>query len=374
MKQKQKDQKDKFTNEQRAEILQKKFNCKHPLGRDKKANITEIIDDVIDTVKNNYGRKKYIREYWFTKQIEEWKKKNNKEPSDNELMNIVKEDLKVRIANTMLELTKHTDIKEKDIWFYNDNNYVSLRRNDDDICKVSVFNDFHNHTSPPYKPFFMKNKNDDNKLNGVCIYKHGDAENRDDKSKTKWIMACFKNDDTEPQCKITFQTNEYDKITNVEIKTEECRNSESIYTISLNEAGKVKNITKKGEEQNASKDYRGKIKKLLYGDKINKVFIERIEDELNSQQKEIFENIKQYIGVVKEENKEEENKEKEEKQYDNTEIISKDIKKEEEKKDDSTKIISKDIKKEEEENKDNSIWNCCGLDLSCLKSCKGIFY
>ena len=63
---------------------------------------------------------------------------------------------------------------------------------------------------------------------------------------------------------------------------------------------------------------------------------------------------------AKEENKEEENKAKEEKKDDNTEIISKDIKKEE----------------EEEENKedDNNNCKCCGFDLSCLKSCKGIFY
>ena len=75
-------------------------------------SLEDIIDDVINAIKDNYysdNIKKCIKKYWFTKQIEEWKKDDNnknKEPADNELMEIVKEDLKIRIANTMLELKK----------------------------------------------------------------------------------------------------------------------------------------------------------------------------------------------------------------------------------------------------------------------------
>ena len=62
-------------------------------------------------------KKKCIRKYWFTKQIEEWKKDDNnknKEPTDEDLMDIVKKDLKIRIANTMLELKQELK-KQKDI-------------------------------------------------------------------------------------------------------------------------------------------------------------------------------------------------------------------------------------------------------------------
>ena len=143
----------------------------------------------------------------------------------------------------------------------------------------------------------MKNQNDNGELNGVCIYKYGN-----DKSKTKWIMACFTDNVTYPQCKITFQTNENNnnKITNVEIETEKDNNSKSTYTISLNDVGEAEQITKKGEED-ANKNYAEEIKQLLFKDDINKVFIERIEDEFDSQQKVVFDNIKNYLGVVKEE-------------------------------------------------------------------------
>ena len=339
MKEKQEEQKDKFTVEERKQILKEKFkvgNWKKKKNDEPEAESLEgIINSVIDAIKNNnYGedikRKKYIRKYWFTKQIEDWKKKkNNEEPNDDELMDIVKKDLKVRLANTMLELRKELNkqkgINQGDIWFYKGNNYeyVALKQNDDYICEVSYFNWPGYHKFPPYKPFFMKNKNDHYKLNGVCIYKHGY-----DNDNTKWIMACFKGDYMEPQCKITFQTNEDNKITNVEIETKKDSSSKSTYTISLDDQGKVKQITKKGEAENQDKNYYNtEIKQLLFENDTNKYLTENIELELNKKQKEVFDTIKKHIGVVKEENKED----------------------------------------------DNNNCKCCGFDLSCLKSCKGIF-
>ncbi|MBQ7552235.1 MAG: hypothetical protein IJT15_02185, partial [Rickettsiales bacterium] len=227
-----------FTDDQRAEILKETFNVGPHMNECEEKSLENIIDSVIKAIKDDdyYNVIKCcIKKYWFTKQIEEWKyKENTKEaPEDDELMNIVKEDLKIRIANTMLELKKH-NIDEKNIWFYQNGEYVDVKHNDDKICQVSEFNTVYRHVSPPYKPCFMNDKNDKNKLNGVCIYKHGKDENEDGKSKTKWIMACFKDDDTEPQCKITFKTDENDKITNVEIETAKDRNGDkSIYTISL---------------------------------------------------------------------------------------------------------------------------------------------
>ena len=216
-------------------------------------------------------------------------------------MEMVEKDLKIRIANTMLALEKRTDIDKKNIWFYQNGKYVDVNHNDDKICQVSEFSPEYYHASPPYKPFFMKNQNDNDKLNGVCIYKHGKDENEDSKNKTKWIMACFNDDDTEPQCKITFKTDENDKITNVEIETAKDRNGDkSIYTISLNDKGQVGQITKKGEE---GKDayYIEEINNLLFKDETNKHLTENIECELDNRQKQVFDKIKEYLGVVKEE-------------------------------------------------------------------------
>ena len=242
-------------------------------------------------------------------------------------MEIVKKDLKIRTANTMLELKKHKDIKEEDIWFYQSDDYVDLNHNDNRIYQVSYFNNWYHLASPPYKPYFMKNPNDNDNLNGVCIYKHGNNKN-----KTKWIMACFGNGITVPQCKITFQTNENNKITNVDIETKKNKNSKSTYTISLDEAGQVKKITKEGEEEEEeeNKDYKDEIKQLLFEDDINKVLIENIEYELDNQQKVVFDTIKKHIGIK----------------------IEKDNKKEEEKKGEEG---NKEEKKEEEENKDINI-------------------
>ena len=303
--------------------------------------IKDAIKDDDDYKKDDDDYKNCIRKYWFTKQIEEWKKNNktNKEPSDDELMEIVREDLKIRIANTMLELKqelkKHKDIKEEDIWFYQSDQYVILLHNNDYICEVLDFNYVYYHISPPYKPFFMKNPNDNNKLNGVCIDKHGNDEN-----KTKWIMACFRHDCAVPQCKITFQTDGGNKIKNVEIETAKDKNSKSTYTISLNDEGRVAQITKEGGEVNNA-DCIEEINNLLFKDDIFKVLRERIEDELDNQQKVVFDKIKEHLGNVEE---------KEAEKEDNTNIITKDI------------------------NKDNSSCNCCGLDLSCLKSCTKVSF
>ena len=324
MEQKQEEQKYKFTDEERKPILKEKFKVGIFQNACDKKSLEEIIDDVINVIKKSDKIKNCIKKYWFTKQIEEWKKNNNKEPNEDELMNIVKEDLKVRMVNTMLELKQLKGINQGDIWFYQNRHHVGLKQNDDYICEVSYFNWHTCHISPPYKPFFMKNQNDNYKLNGVCIHKHGN----DDEYKTKWIMACFKDEDMEPQCKITFQTNEDNKITNVKIETKKDSSSKSTYTISLNKEGKVKKITKKGEEENANQNYTEEIKRLLFEDNTNKHLTENIELELDKKQKEVFDTIKKHIGVVKEENKEE----------------------------------------------DNNNCKCCGFDLSCLKSCKGIFY
>lgn len=313
--QKQKEQNYDFTDKQRAEILKKKFKVGNDQDGYKDKSLEEIIDGIINAIKKYDDiYKDCILQYWFTKQIEKWNKDDNNKNKklDDELMNIVKEDLKIRIANTMLALKERKDIDWENIWFNNEHGYasiVALQNDDNIILTISDFTCQWQHRSPPYKPFFMTNKNDDDKLNGVCIYKHGD-----DKKKTKWIMACFKSDYTKPQCKITFQTNKNNKITNVDIETEKDENSKSTYTISLDEAGKVEQITKEDDDEN--KDYKDEIKQLLFEDDINKVLIENIECELNREQKKVFDKIKAHLGI-KEEHDEKKWKNKENNQINN---------------------------------------------------------
>ena len=308
MRQKQKESNYKCLNEKQEQILQKEFNFGPNRKKYKKIKLIYIIDWIIDYVKNKRDDSDVldcIRKYWFTKQIEEWKNNNqtNEEPNNDKLMDIVKEDLKVRIANTMLELEKQKGINEENIWFHESGNYVSLQHDDDDICLVSGFNNAFHHASPPYKPFFTNSPNDKNKLNCVYIYKHGD-----DKSKKKWITAHFKD-----HCaSIQFQTNENDKITNVEIENKKDSDSESTYTISLNNnTGEVEKITKEGEEVNDA-GYK-EINNLLFKDKINKHLTENIECELDNQQKVVFYKIKEYLlGIEKDTKKEKKEKNKEE--------------------------------------------------------------
>ena len=330
----QKEQKYKFTKEEREKILKETFKVGRLEDKCEKRSLEAIIDDVINAIKDDNDEKDCIRKYWFTKQIEEWKKDDNnknKEPSNDELMEIVREELKIRIANTMLaleqELKQHKDIKKDDIWFRQAGKYVVLKHIFSDICYVLDFRDVYSHTHPPYKPYFMYNENACDPLKGVCIY-----NGLNDEKNKKWIKACFIADFLEPQCEITFQTNEKDNITKVEIENKKDKNSgRSTYTISLNDEGQVEKITKKGEVD-ANKNYAEEIKQLLFEDKINKVLIDRIEDELDNQQKVVFDKIKEYLGVVKEEKKEEETKEE---------------KKEEE--------IKEKEKEEKEENKDINI-------------------
>ena len=237
-------------------------------------------------------------------------------------MDIVKEDLKVRIANTMLEFIKLDNIKKKDIWFYKSDKFVNLMHNDDKICCVLDFCDDNAPAYPPYKPYFMYNENDWKALNGVL---HKSLNDKDwkalngvcvrksviDKENTQWIEACCRAPLVRPQCKITFQKNETDnnKITNVKIETEENENSKSTYTISLDDKGQVTKITKEGEELN-KENYIEEINKPLFKDNINKHLTENIECELDDQQKVVFDTIKKHIGIkIEKDNKKEEESE-----------------------------------------------------------------
>ena len=102
----QKEQKYKFTKEEREKILKETFKVGRLEDKCEKRSLEAIIDGIIDAIKNGAcynDRKDCIRKYWFTKQIEEENKDDN---NKNELMEIVREDLKIRIANTMLVINK----------------------------------------------------------------------------------------------------------------------------------------------------------------------------------------------------------------------------------------------------------------------------
>ena len=81
-------------------ILEKNVVQNAP-GKFYEATLEEIIKDI--NYQDNYHGE-YIRHIWFTKQIEDWKRNNQDsgEPSKEELKQIVKQDLKQKIVNTML--------------------------------------------------------------------------------------------------------------------------------------------------------------------------------------------------------------------------------------------------------------------------------
>ena len=105
---------------------------------------------------------------------------------------------------------------------------------------------------------------------------------------------------------IEFKTNEKNNITKVTITIYKNGEDEKQYTISLNEEGKAQSITKKGEENDNNKDYKDEIKKLLYGDKINKHLTENIEYELDEEQGKVWNEIQSFLKTKIEENKVEE--------------------------------------------------------------------
>lgn len=205
-----------------------------------------------------------------------------------------------RMANTMLEFKKQNDIKK--IWFdmCTEGGWYYLRTTDDkDILKILYLNPNGAYVFPAYKPFFMTNPNNDDNLNDICIEKDEMFNGN-----VKWIATGFRdNNNGIPSCKITFITDKNNNITQVEIVAETNEYTKTTYTISLNEKRKVVKITKKDENNTENKDYKDEIKKLLFEDEINKHLTENIKYELDSQQKQVFDKIKEDLGVEEEQNK-----------------------------------------------------------------------
>ena len=292
-----------FAEKEKQQILGKRFVVYNKSNNPSEATLEEIINSIIEeTYDFDKDERQFAQNTAFKEQVEDWKeKKQNKDPSNKELAKIIQQDLLDRMVNTMLTLQKdHNKIfdnflfKIETVLAGAPNCTILLK---DKTC-IKVFNFCDTSVLyPARKPFFMKNPNDNDKLNGVCIYKCGNKNE-------ECITACFKDRFTKPKCEITFKTDENNKITNVEIETD----GESTCTISLNKAGNVEKITKRSIEVNDA-GYK-EINNLLFKDETHKHLTENIECELDSQQKAVFDEIKKYIGVdekVEEKKKEEEN-------------------------------------------------------------------
>lgn len=143
---------------------------------------------------------------------------------------------------------------------------------------------------PPYRPFFTKDTECQEPLNGGYT-----TNNINIDKKTTTIKSLIKWPHNNV-ISIEFKTNEKNNITKVTITIYKNREYEKRYTISLNEEGKVQSITKKSEENDNNKDYKDEIKKLLYGDKINKHLTENIEYELDEEQRKVWNEIQSFLA------------------------------------------------------------------------------
>ena len=227
-----------------GKILDKTFwMCNCFLCPVRKKTLSEIIDliikDIKENIKDNNKIKDCIKEHWFTKQIEEWKKDdNNKNKNlDDELMNIVKKDITSRIISTISRLQQQHQITDNNLFFaFTNPHEVCLYSKSSDgqgnivknIITTLRFDSFSHLVCLPQKPFFIKNTDSRNKnirnkgnrnkrnkgnrnkdtgnkdkFNGICIEKHGDETNE---AKTKWIQASIEEDGNTYVCWIKFIT------------------------------------------------------------------------------------------------------------------------------------------------------------------------
>ena len=232
--------------------------------------------------------------------------------TDEQKQNFEKE-CKCRIAKTMLTLQKQYPDDYKNIYFCFSrcsNLYLKIgyqmkkKIYDVDepyiVMPILARNGRESLYLPPYRPFFTKDTECQEPLNGGYTTNN---INIDEKTTTIKSLIKWPHNNV---ISIEFKTNEKNNITKVTITIYKNGEDEKQYTISLNEEGKAQSITKKGEENDNNKDYKDEIKKLLYGDKINKHLTENIEYELDEEQGKVWNEIQSFLKTKIEENKVEE--------------------------------------------------------------------
>ena len=276
----------------------------------KPTTIQKIIDtwvyQVEQEAKNNEREKKLLKEIFFKKKIEEYKKTNL---TDDELWTIVKQTITNRFLKTINEIKKqwpNININElccmddvyHTIWIENNTNDINFR-----ISMLGLSFDGNNKSNPwynypPIKQHFIQDS--ENNVCGIEISKDLVNEEKQNIS----IKAMFS---TIAGSSITIAFNRPSKTSNINEVVVEYKNIKdnktNIFTISLQEDNTITEITKNNSTGN-TQTIQQELKNLLFDDEINKYLTENIECELDSQQKVVFDKIKNYLGVVKEEKEE----------------------------------------------------------------------
>ena len=325
----------------------------------------------------------FLKEVCYEKEIKKWYAEKGKEPTDDEIIyNIIKEKITNRIINTLSTFKAQFPDKFNKIYFRVNDWFISLNlegqgNNVVNLLSLEDFSAFC-HEYPIAEQLF---KEIDNKIYGITISK----SRRNSNDNTDVISASYISY-TSPTQGIEFKfkhTDETFKINEFTIREKE-KNDRSILKVHLHE-NKITNITKcidcwdyedESPNQHNEEELKQELKKILFGDETNKNLTKNIELELNSQQKEVFEKIKQYIGIVEEkeeENKEEEEEKKEEsnqKKPENIDLWNSEIKENQYDAETENDIHGQDMKFEKTE--ESPMCNCeCWNNLKswCSKFC-----
>ena len=289
-----------FTAEQINDMLNQQFHFCSGCGQMSifKKSLSFIIETIIEN---------------FADSVEMQLVKDKKIKTTDEQKQNFEKECKCRIAKTMLTLQKQYPDDYKNIYFCFSrcsNLYLKIgyqmkkKIYDVDepyiVMPILARNGRESLYLPPYRPFFTKDTECQEPLNGGYTTNN---INIDEKTTTIKSLIKWPHNNV---ISIEFKTNEKNNITKVTITIYKNGEDEKQYTISLNEEGKAQSITKKGEENDNNKDYKDEIKKLLYGDKINKHLTENIEYELDEEQGKVWNEIQSFLKTKIEENKVEE--------------------------------------------------------------------
>ena len=311
------------------------------------ASIKEVINNILKALRNKMKTNtnvffKFLKEACYKKEIEEWHTKENKDPTDDDIIDkIMKEKITSRIINTLIKFKEQYPDKFNKICFRVIDGFLSLHlkdQGDNLVMNLLSLNDFmFHHVYPSAEPLF---KNIDNQIYGITILKSRRNSNYD----TDVISASYGSILRTPKIEFRFKKDKTSKINEFTICAKE-KNDSSILKFHLNE-NEITEITKyisidEGDEyklpdQPDGEALKQELKKILFGDEKNQDLTKNLERELDTEQKEVFKKKKKYLDIVEEEKKEEN-------------------------------------KEEEKKKKEETGWKCCDFDLSYFKSCKGIF-
>ena len=323
------------------------------------------------------------RKILFSKQIQDWKKqkKTDTEPSDGELKQFICKDLRQRYKEAITEIKKKypsakyqkgndkTDDETENLI------QINYQHNNKMMCAVDVFSAYGGNIIT-MKPKSLRFAKKNNNIFTSKIYKRFDegkkefviqdifpshinfvdSNNKEDfKTQTHLhnVQLYFKLKENKICLKSYFNTTTLDMVKVNKIE----------FTLNEGNITEIKQSYANGTQQDPpititdENEINNKIKEI-FGDK-NNTAIQNIINELDNKQRTLITNGHPELLNGEDKKNALPNEEK--------------PKEEEAEKEDNTNIITKDINKEGR-SENNASCNCCGLDLSCLKSCTNVSF